>query len=93
MEVFTRFETETGGPLMKATLCLLEVSRHGLLETELLALLGDSNNIECPPFNPVSSAGCYPCYTIQWGPLRMRCCGKPERKSFSVNKIFRPRGK
>merc|ERR1719450_966712 len=36
---------------MKATLCLLEVSRHGLLETELLALLGDSNNIECPPFN------------------------------------------
>lgn len=51
IEVFTRFETETGGPLMKATLCLLEVSRHGLLETELLALLGDSNNIECPPFN------------------------------------------
>jgi len=51
MEVFKRFETETGGPLMKATLCLLEVSRHGLLETELLALLGDSNNIECPPYS------------------------------------------
>ena len=53
IEVFTRFETETGGPLMKATLCLLEVSRHGLLETELLALLGDANNIECPTFNEV----------------------------------------
>ena len=30
---------------MIATLCLLEVSRHGLLETELLALLGDDNNL------------------------------------------------
>ncbi|XP_065653579.1 TPR repeat-containing protein DDB_G0287407-like isoform X2 [Hydra vulgaris] len=45
-EVFTRFESETGGVLMRATLCLLEVSRHGLLETELLALLGNSSNIQ-----------------------------------------------
>ncbi|XP_065641448.1 nephrocystin-3 isoform X1 [Hydra vulgaris] len=45
-EVFTRFESESGGVLMKATLCLLEVSRHGLLETELLALLGNSSNIQ-----------------------------------------------
>ncbi|XP_057298336.1 TPR repeat-containing protein DDB_G0287407-like [Hydractinia symbiolongicarpus] len=50
MEVFSRFEAESGGPLMKATLCLLEVSRHGLLETELLALLGDDNNIKCPDY-------------------------------------------
>ena len=44
--MFTRFEKEAGGTLMTATLCLLEVSRHGLLETELLALLGDSNNLK-----------------------------------------------
>ncbi|XP_057298417.1 TPR repeat-containing protein DDB_G0287407-like isoform X1 [Hydractinia symbiolongicarpus] len=50
IDVFSRFETETGGLLMKATLCLLEVSRHGLLETELLALLGDDNNIKCPDY-------------------------------------------
>ena len=50
MEVFSRFEAEAGGPLMKATLCLLEVSRHGLLETELLALLGNKQNTECPAY-------------------------------------------
>lgn len=38
---------------MKATLCLLEVSRHGLLEFELLALLGDENNIVCPEYKEV----------------------------------------
>lgn len=48
--MFTRFERESGGALMKATLCLLEVSRHGLLEFELLALLGDENNIVCPEY-------------------------------------------
>lgn len=53
MDVFHRFEDETGGLLMRATLCLLEVSRHGLLETELLALLGDSNNIQCPEYKEV----------------------------------------
>lgn len=35
---------------MVATLCLLEVSRHGLLETELLALLGDSKNLTPPEY-------------------------------------------
>ena len=41
-EVFLRFESESGGPLIKATLCLLEVSKHGLLETELLQLLNET---------------------------------------------------
>ena len=50
MEVFTRFENESGGKLMKATLCLLEVSRHGLLEFELLALLGTESNIVVPEY-------------------------------------------
>ncbi|XP_066925783.1 telomerase protein component 1-like isoform X2 [Clytia hemisphaerica] len=50
MEVFTRFENESGGQLMKATLCLLEVSRHGLLEFELLALLGTESNIIVPKY-------------------------------------------
>eukprot|EP00794_Sanderia_malayensis_P017020 gene17020-18734_t len=50
MDVFSRFEKEAGGQLMIATLCLLEVSRHGLLETELLALLGDQHNLKPPNF-------------------------------------------
>ena len=50
MEVFTRFEKESGGKLMKATLCMLEVSRHGLLEFELLALLGTETNIIVPEY-------------------------------------------
>ena len=50
MDVFSRFEKEAGGLHMTATLCLLEVSRHGLLETELLALLGDPENIKPPDF-------------------------------------------
>eukprot|EP00794_Sanderia_malayensis_P003244 gene3244-3725_t len=44
MDVFSRFEKGAGGQLMVATLCLLEVSRHGLLEIELLALLADERN-------------------------------------------------
>lgn len=35
---------------MKACVCMLEVSRHGLLETELLALLGDKKNIILPEY-------------------------------------------
>ena len=50
MDVFSRFEEETGGVLMTATLCLLEVSCHGLLETELLALLGNPENLKPPEF-------------------------------------------
>lgn len=55
MDVLSRFELQTGthGRLMKAALCLIEVSRHGLLETELLALLGDENNINCPEYKEV----------------------------------------
>ena len=48
--VFERFEGETGGDLMKACVCMLEVSRHGLLETELLALLGQERNIKLPEY-------------------------------------------
>jgi len=50
MDVFSRFEKEAGGVLMTATVCLLEVSRHGLLETELLALLGNPENLKPPDF-------------------------------------------
>ena len=51
--VFARFEGETGGDLMKACVCMLEVSRHGLLETELLALLGDKKNVEIPEYKEI----------------------------------------
>ncbi|CAD5123503.1 DgyrCDS11845 [Dimorphilus gyrociliatus] len=40
VQVLSRFEEENGGNLMIATLCLIEVSGMGLLETELLTLLG-----------------------------------------------------
>ncbi|XP_066928434.1 TPR repeat-containing protein DDB_G0287407-like isoform X2 [Clytia hemisphaerica] len=51
--VFARFEKETGGELMKACVCMLEVSRHGLLETELLALLGEKKNVEIPEYQEI----------------------------------------
>ncbi|XP_065072260.1 uncharacterized protein LOC135696706 [Rhopilema esculentum] len=57
IDVFSRFEEEAGGQLMIATLCLLEVSRHGLLETELLALLGDKNNLKPPEYVEGEEAG------------------------------------
>ncbi|XP_071495043.1 telomerase protein component 1-like [Diadema antillarum] len=44
-QVFTRFEEENGGMLLVATLCLLECSATGLLETELLLILGDEDNL------------------------------------------------
>ena len=37
---------------MKACVCMLEVSRHGLLETELLALLAEERNIKMPVYDP-----------------------------------------
>ena len=40
-----RFEEENGGYLVVATLCLLETSAKGLLETELLSLLADEDNL------------------------------------------------
>jgi hypothetical protein len=33
------------GHLIEATLCLIEVSRHGVLESELLDLLADEANL------------------------------------------------
>jgi len=44
-QVVKRLAREGDGHLVKATLCLLEVSKSGLLETELLDLLGDEENI------------------------------------------------
>ena len=35
---------------MKTCVCMLEVSRHGLLETELLALLGEEKNVKVPEY-------------------------------------------
>ncbi|EDV19075.1 uncharacterized protein TRIADDRAFT_62474 [Trichoplax adhaerens] len=47
-QVLTRFEEESGGHLMVATLCFLECSRHGLLERELLELLGEDETLRPP---------------------------------------------
>ena len=44
--MLTRFEEESGGHLMVATLCFLECSRHGLLERELLELLGEDEMLK-----------------------------------------------
>jgi len=44
-QVIKRLVHEGDGHLVKATLCLLEVSKSGLLETELLELLGDEANL------------------------------------------------
>ena len=41
----TRFESENGGNLLVAALCLLEVSQRGLLETELLEVLADEDSL------------------------------------------------
>nr|XP_006815135.1 PREDICTED: telomerase protein component 1-like [Saccoglossus kowalevskii] len=47
-QVLKRFEEENGGYLLVATLCLLEASATGLLETELLDILGDEDNLMPP---------------------------------------------
>jgi len=44
-QVIRRLTHEGDGHLIRATLCLLEVSKSGLLETELLDLLGDEANL------------------------------------------------
>ena len=54
----TRFEEENGGQLVVATVCLLETSRHGLLETELLELLADENNLTPPEYKPGEDEPC-----------------------------------
>lgn len=46
-QVIKRLAREGDGHLVIATLCLLEVSKSGLLETELLDLLGDETNLVC----------------------------------------------
>ena len=43
-QVLGRFEQENGGHLVVATLSLLECSSNGLLETELLSILGNPDN-------------------------------------------------
>ena len=47
-QILARFEEENGGKLLIATLCLLEVSARGLLEVELLSVLGDEDNLMAP---------------------------------------------
>jgi nephrocystin-3 len=58
-QVLERFEAESGGHLLVATLSLLECSAHGLLEQELLSLLGDEDNLmppsSCLPSDATSS--------------------------------------
>lgn len=49
-QVLTRFEEENGGQIVVGTLCLLETSRHGLLETELLQLLADETLLVPPKY-------------------------------------------
>lgn len=44
-QVIHRIVSENGGDLVVATLCLIETSRFGLLETELLELLAFSTVI------------------------------------------------
>lgn len=49
-QVLTRFEEENGGQVVVATVCLLETSRHGLLETELLEMLAEESTLTPPPY-------------------------------------------
>lgn len=49
-QVLTRFEEENGGQVVVATVCLLETSRHGLLETELLQMLAEESTLTPPPY-------------------------------------------
>ena len=48
--MLTRFEEENGGQIVVATVCLLETSRHGLLETELLQMLAEETTLTPPPY-------------------------------------------
>lgn len=49
VNILSRFEKENGGELLIATLCLLECSSKGLLETELRELLGDETHLTPKP--------------------------------------------
>ena len=57
-QVLSRFEEENGGQLVVATVCLLETSRHGLLESELLELLADENNLTPTEYKPGDDEPC-----------------------------------
>lgn len=51
-QLLTRFEGERGGHLIVATLCLLESSNAGLLESELRHILGNEATLMPPsPFD------------------------------------------
>lgn len=51
-ELLKRFEGECGGTLIVATLCLLEASAAGLLESELRHILADEDKLMPPaPFD------------------------------------------
>nr|XP_006811881.1 PREDICTED: nephrocystin-3-like [Saccoglossus kowalevskii] len=56
-QVLNRFENENGGNLLVATLCLLEASASGLLETELLTILGDEESLNIPDSYDATASG------------------------------------
>ena len=58
IQVLERFEQENDGKLITATLCLLEVSQRGLLETELIAILADCDNMKPLKKGPEKGEGC-----------------------------------
>ena len=60
--VLDRLERENGGHLLVATLCLLEASSSGLLESELLDILGDETDLVPPsPYEEkgINDLNCY----------------------------------
>ena len=81
-ELLRRFETEKGGQLIVATLCLLEASAAGLLESELRQILADEEKLMPPsPFDEKGKT----LEHINRGPqgrLGMHNCAA------SINKVF-----
>ena len=60
-QVLERFEQESEGKLLTATLCLLEMSQRGLLETELFSILADYDNIMPLKRSTENGEGCRIC--------------------------------
>ncbi len=59
-----RLERENGDRLLVATLCLLEVSRAGLLESELLEMLSDEDSLVPPsPFEEKGALFSFLCFS------------------------------
>ena len=48
IQIIERFERESNPTLLVATLCLMEASARGLLETELLHILADEDHLAMP---------------------------------------------